>query len=156
MPPHRAHSALHDARAAAELLGPDYLAGLAAVALEDGVVTDEEHRDLDGVALLLGLPAAAVDEALATPRTGRERWQLRPGDLVVFTGATTPPREDRQRDAAAAGLAVGDSVTQENAPAGRRRPRLDVGRGPEGRQCQIPIVHPAAYQGMLAGLKATV
>jgi DNA polymerase-3 subunit epsilon len=123
MPPHRAHSALHDARAAAELLGPDYLAGLAAVALEDGVVTDEEHRDLDGVALLLGLPVAAVDEALAAPRTGRERWQLRPGDLVVFTGATTPPREDRQRDAAAAGLAVGDSVT--------RKTRLLVAAGPD-------------------------
>jgi DNA polymerase-3 subunit epsilon len=143
-------------RADVEHLHRDYLAGLAAVALEDGVVTDEEHRDLDGVALLLGLPTAAVDEALGAPRTGRERWRLRHGDLVVFTGATSPPREDRQRDAAAAGLAVGENVTRKTRLLVAADPDSMSGKAKKARQYQVPIVHPAAYQEMLAGLKANV
>jgi DNA polymerase-3 subunit epsilon len=47
-------------RADVEHLHRGYLSGLGAVALEDGVVTAEERNDLERVAVLLGLPTAAV------------------------------------------------------------------------------------------------
>lgn len=143
-------------RADVEHLHRGYLAGLAAVALEDGVVTTAERHDLDGVARLLGLPAEAVGEALSAPRTGRDRWQLQRGDLVVFTGAMTPPREDWQREAAAAGLTVGDNVTRKTRLVIAADPDSMSGKAKKARQYQVPIVHPVAYQGMLAGLNATV
>jgi hypothetical protein len=37
-----------------------------------------------------------------------------------------------------AGLAVGENVTRKNSPAGRRRPRLDVGQGQEGPSISDP------------------
>lgn len=148
------------ARADVEHLHRGYLAGLAAVALEDGVVTGEERHDLDRVAVLLGLPNAVVDEALAgareTPRASGDRWRLKPGDLVVFTGAMTPPREDWQAAAAAAGLAVGDNVTKRTRLLVAADPDSMSGKARKARQYAVPIVHPAAYQGMLAALGATV
>lgn len=90
------------ARVDVDHLHRQYLLGLATVALEDDVLTVAERQDLDAVAGLVGLPASAVDEALATAEAGRgasaRRWELQPGDLVVFTGG---------HDAAAGGLAAG-------------------------------------------------
>jgi DNA polymerase III subunit epsilon len=143
-------------RADVEHLHRGYLAGLAVVALEDGVVTAAERHDLDGVAVLLGLPTAAVDEALAAPAPARDQWQLHVGDLVVFTGATSPPREDWQREAVAAGLTVGDNVTRKTRLLIAADPDSMSGKAKKARQCGVPIVHPVAYQCMLAGLGATV
>jgi DNA polymerase-3 subunit epsilon len=81
---------------------------------------------------------------------------LRPGDLIVFTGAMTPPREDWQREAAAAGLTVGENVTKKTRLLVAADPDSMSGKAKKARQLQIPIVHPTAYQGMLAGLTATV
>jgi DNA polymerase-3 subunit epsilon len=143
-------------RADVEHLHRGYLAGLATVALEDGVVTTEERHDLDRVALLLGLPTAAVGEALAAPGEGRDLWRLQPGDLVVFTGAMTPSREDWQLEAAAAGLTVGDNVTRKTRLLIAADPDSMSGKAKKARQFGIPIVHPVAYQGMLAKPGATV
>jgi DNA polymerase-3 subunit epsilon len=143
-------------RADVEHLHRDYLAGLAAVAIEDGVVTAAERGDLDGVARLLGLPAAAVDAVLAAPRPGRDQWRLRPGDLVVFTGAMSPSREDWEREAVAAGLVVGDNVTKKTRLLIAADPDSMSGKAKKARHYRIPIVHPLAYQGILAGLGATV
>jgi DNA polymerase III subunit epsilon len=143
-------------RADVEQLHRGYLAGLAAVALEDGVVTAAERKDLDGVAELLGLPVEAVGEALVAPRTTRDRWQLRSGDLVVFTGAMTPPREDWQSEATSAGLTVGDAVTKKTRLLVAADPDSMWGKAKKARRYGIPIVHPVAYQEMLAGLSATV
>lgn len=129
-----------------------YLGELVAVALDDGVVTTDERRDLDGVALLLGLPASAVDDALrdADQTVRRERWRLRAGDQVVFTGAMIPPREDWQREALAAGLQVGDGVTKKTRLLVAADPDSMSGKAKKARQYGIPIVHPEAYRGMLS------
>jgi hypothetical protein len=55
-------------RADVEHLHRGYLAGPAAVALEEGVETREERHGLGQVAVLLGLPAVPDDEAPAAPR----------------------------------------------------------------------------------------
>ncbi len=85
----------------------DYLSALAGAALADGVVTPDERHELDLVADLLRLPRARVDLLLlagaAVPAEARERFRLRPGDLVVFTGEMDEGRdywEGRAREAA--------------------------------------------------------
>jgi DNA polymerase-3 subunit epsilon len=143
-------------RADVDHLHRGYLAGLASVALEDGVVSTDERRDLDAVAGLLGLGTGAVDEALAMPRTARNRWQLHAGDLVVFTGAMQPAREEWQAEAAAAGLVVGDNVTKNTRLQVAADPDSMSGKAKKARQYRIPIVHPLAYREMLAGLGAMV
>jgi DNA polymerase-3 subunit epsilon len=131
-----------------------YLAGLAAVALADGVLTPAERHDLAGVAALLGLPATAAGKALADAastraRPGRQFWQLRPGDVVVFAGEPEPDRAQWHAGAEAAGLVVGENVNKWT--------RLLVAADPESmadkaRQYGVPVVHPAAYRAMLETL----
>ena len=147
--------ALGLARVDAEILHRNYLAALAAVALEDGVLTADERRDLDGVAYLLGLSPGAVDEALAKaatapPRVPVQHRQLRAGDQVVFTGSMSPPREQWQREALAAGLIVGDNVTKKTRLLVAADPDSLSGKAKKARQYGIPIVHPSAYRDMLA------
>jgi DNA polymerase-3 subunit epsilon len=153
-----AADALDLARADVEYLHQQYLAGLAAIALTDGVLTAAERHDLDSVAFLVGLTPAAVDEALTeaakapTAANARERWQLRPGDMVVFTGAMVPEREIWQADASAAVLAVGHNVTKKTRLLIAADPDSLSGKAKRARQYGIPIVHPAAYRKMLGDL----
>ena len=67
-----------------------YLTELARVALEDGVVTQEEREDLQKVAQLLGLEDSDIDVALAEAPNQESpchigNFSLSPGDVVVFT-----------------------------------------------------------------------
>jgi DNA polymerase-3 subunit epsilon len=68
-----------------------YLRDLAAVAVADREVTDEERADLSMVAQLLGFPGGAVDAALDAARHQQaasalvSRRPLRPGMLVCFS-----------------------------------------------------------------------
>ena len=88
-----------------------YLTALAQAAWEDGVVTDVERQDLLEVATLLGLTQEDVEIALTATR-GRQqppRWgqfQLKPGDVVAFTGQMNGPRDDWERKAVSVGLNV--------------------------------------------------
>jgi DNA polymerase III subunit epsilon len=139
----------------------EYLLALAIAAMEDGVLTAAERDDLNQVATLLGLQNADVDRALAAaqsetqdaPRRRTERW-LRPGDVLVFTGAMQPPREDWQAEAVAAGLRVGDNVTKKTRLLVAADPDSASGKAKKARQYGIPIVHPTAYRDMLAALNA--
>jgi DNA polymerase-3 subunit epsilon len=151
-----AAEALDLARADVEHLHRQYLTSIAAIALDDGVLTAAERHDLDGLAFLVGLESSAVDDALraATQVSNhRESWQLRPGDLVVFTGSMVPERDVWQAEAAAAGLAVGDGVTKKTRLLIAADPDSLSGKAKKARQYGIPIVHPAAYQQMLDGLR---
>jgi DNA polymerase-3 subunit epsilon len=135
-----------------------YLTSLAAVAIEDGILTDAEVRDLRGVATLLGMTPADVDEALIrareTPQPARPPWQLNPGDMVVFTGSMTPAREIWEGDAISYGLAVGGNVTKRTRLVIAADPDSMSGKAKKARQYGIPIVDPTAYQDMLATLPA--
>lgn len=75
-----------------------YLQAVAAGALQDGVVTAEERRDLDQVAACLGLTPAEVSRYLAvegpTPSVRLDVIDLRPRDRVVIIGDTRRTRDD--------------------------------------------------------------
>ena len=134
-----------------------YLTGLATVALADGVLTPAERLDLAGVAALVGLPPTAVDKALAdAARTAagadRQFWQLRRGDLVVFTGTMEPAREQWQAEAEAAGLVVGEAVNKRTQLLVAADPDSMSGKAKKARQYGIPVVHPVAYRAMVEAL----
>ncbi|MGN9805508.1 exonuclease domain-containing protein [Micromonospora sp. L32] len=150
------------ARVDVEHLHRTYLASLAGIALEDGVLTPEERHDLDQVARLLGLQRSDVDQALSAaaadmPRQRRpDAWRLQPGDIVVFTGAMEPPRWEWEEEARAAGLQVGNTVTKKTRLLVAADPDTMSGKAKKAHQYAIPIVHPTAYQKLLAGLTAAV
>ena len=152
--------ALGLARVDVEHLHRGYLAGLAEVAATDGIVTTAERRDLNQVADLLGLPRSEVDNVVRTAMTDssrqqrhrRDQWNLKRGDLVVFTGAMRPPRSEWEEEASATGLLVGDSVTKKTRLLVAADPDSMSGKAKKARQYGIPIVHPTAYQQMLARL----
>ena len=134
-----------------------YLIGLASVALADGVLTPAERHDLDRIAALTGLPATAVDKALADAasaqaRPGRHFWQLRPGDVVVFTGMPDPDRAQWHAGAEAAGLVVGEGVNKRTRLLVAADPGSGSGHATKARQYGVPVVHPEAYRAMLAAL----
>ncbi|AGZ40237.1 exonuclease domain-containing protein [Actinoplanes friuliensis] len=136
-------------RADVQILHQRYLAGLASAALADRVVTPAEHKDLDSVAALLGLPATAVNRALEAARPSeRPVWQLASDDLVVFTGTMDPLREQWEARASAAGLRVGDNVTKKTRLLVAADPDSMSGKAKKARQYGIPIVHPAAFRSM--------
>ncbi|MEV6802739.1 exonuclease domain-containing protein [Micromonospora rifamycinica] len=150
------------ARVDVEHLHRTYLASLAEIALEDDILTDDERHDLDQVAVLLGLRRADVDEVLAASPTTvpgqrrRDRWQLQPGDLVVFTGAMEPPRGEWEEEARAVGLSVGSSVTKKTRLLVAADPDTMSGKAKKARQYGVPIVHPTAYHKLINGLVAAV
>lgn len=150
------------ARVDVDHLHRTYLAGLAAVALEDGIVTAAERHDLDQVAGLLGLQRSDVDHALTSGANDvlRQRqpnaWRLQAGDMVVFTGAMQPPRWEWEDQARAAGLQVGDSVTKKTRLLVAADPDSMSGKAKKARQYGVPIVHPTAYKRMLDGLAVPV
>ncbi|MFI7605879.1 hypothetical protein ACIBTV_12220 [Micromonospora sp. NPDC049366] len=63
-----------------------------------------------------------------------------------------PPRSWWEEDARAAGLHVGDNVTKKTRLLVAADPDSLSGKAKKGRQYDIPIVHPVAYQRMLADL----
>lgn len=144
------------ARADVQHLHTGYLINLAAVAIEDSILTDSELRDVHSVAALLGLNPTDVDKALTqaheTQTTARPHWRLRPGDAVVFTGSMTPAREIWEGNAVASGLTVSSNVTKRTRLLIAADPDSMSGKAKKARQYGIPIVHPTAYQDMLAAL----
>lgn len=154
-------------RATAARLHRDYLAGLAGEAVRDGVVTEDEVMDLVCVAELLGVTkddALAVVEAAcrgagiacAGAEAGRpapvERFALRPGDRVVFTGDMARPREDWVRAASAAGLVPWPSVTRAVALVVAADPDSLSGKARKAASYGIPIVTEQAFGRMLERL----
>ncbi|MFC8620408.1 exonuclease domain-containing protein [Micromonospora purpureochromogenes] len=146
------------ARVDVERLHRTYLASLAGITLEDGVLTPAERHDLDQVAGLLGLQHSDVDQALAAaatdiPRQRRpDAWRLQPGDNVVFTGAMEPPRWEWEEEAEAVGLQVGNTVTKKTRLLVAADPDTMSGKAKKAHHYGIPVVHPTAYKKLLAGL----
>ena len=108
----------------------DYLSALVRVALQDGVITEAERRDLNDVAQVLGHDAAHVDTLIASGGQGLtdrahanlDLQQATPlsGLSVCFTGESRSmldgaplSRASAQQLAAEAGLVVRKSVTRD-------------------------------------------
>jgi DNA polymerase-3 subunit epsilon len=149
-------------------LNTDYLASLAHVALADGQVTEDELRDLVAVAELLRLGAAAVRPALdqaqheimhqvesgqsatAVVEPAVSAFCLRPGDMVVFTGDMSRPREELVQMAAAAGLIPHPGVTQRVTVLVAADPDSLSGKARKAADYGIPIITETAFMRLLA------
>lgn len=140
----------------------EYLAELARLAWEDGVVTPCEHDDLRLTAELLGLTAADVEGMLATARVQDElldapspaaewsRFTLAPGDLVAFTGDMTLSREEWRSKAIDAGLTVPASgITKKTRLVVAADPDSLSGKARKARNYGIPIIKESAFAKML-------
>src|SRR5690606_30223141 len=129
-----------------------YLEALAAAALEDGVVTDEERADLVKVTALLSLDETHLDRALkraadgeATVRRGLGQFRLAPGDEVVFTGQLDAPRQVWEKRAADAGLKPAASVTKRTRLVVAADPDSQSGKARRARKIGIPIVDAGTF-----------
>lgn len=145
-----------------------YLRSLAQVALQDGVLSPSEHDDLHAVAALLDLDVLEVEDALAVANgspvrladavdsaEGREgpvveHFQLAPGDMVVFTGEMSVPREVWQDRAEAAGLVPHTAVTKKVRLVVAADPDSLSGKARKAVGYGIPIVTEEAFEGMLS------
>jgi DNA polymerase III subunit epsilon len=137
-----------------------YLSALARLALEDGVVTPTERAELDSVAIVLGLSAAAVEASLdsaAQPVTDVcdfGIFALKPGDAVVFTGdAPGMDRADLEYQARALGLRVTGAVSGKTSLVVAADPDSISGKARKARDLGVPIVDYVTYLGMLRNLK---
>ncbi len=134
-----------------------YLADLADAATE---VTASERADLAAVAALLGLPPAAVDEALAragaassVPRQPRPRWSLSIGDVVVFTGETAEPRQIWEDRARAAGLRVEEVVGGDTRVVVAADVDTMSVKARKAHAVGVPVIDPATFLQMVAAAR---
>ncbi|WP_214105686.1 exonuclease domain-containing protein [Acrocarpospora catenulata] len=139
-------------RADVERLHHDYLAALGAAARADGVVTERERREISLVAELLGLPPGTAAEALAASAGAvarRPRFELNPGDLVVFTGEMDGGRESWEERARHASYVPHPYVTKKVRLVIAADPDTLSGKARKARTYGIPIITPTAFAGML-------
>lgn len=137
-----------------------YLVALANAAWQDAVVTDDERKDLLDVADLLGLARQEVDIALWNAQNGNGArpalggFRLKPGDLVVFTGQMTCPRDQWERRAIDLGLRVnGKNVTNGTCLLVAADPDSQSGKADKARRYGIPIVTETAFAKLLNELE---
>ncbi len=126
-----------------------YLRAMAAVALQDGVVTEQEGRDLDQVAACLGLSPDEVSRSLAveSPKAtvSLGSINLRPGDRVVITGDTRRTRDEWIDRLLEAGLEHG-GVTKATRVLVAADPDSISGKANKARDYGIPIITEAAFE----------
>ncbi|GAA0442748.1 hypothetical protein Acor_79730 [Acrocarpospora corrugata] len=127
----------------------DYLKAVAHAALADGIVTPAERHELELVANLLRLPLTAIDDAMAAPRIDVPRYELRPGDLIVFTGEMDDGRESWERRARQASYLPHPNVTKKVRLVVAADPDTLSGKARKARAYGIPIVTPDAFARML-------
>lgn len=129
----------------------DYLRSVAVEALDDGVVTDAERRDLHSIADSLGMPRHEVAEALAWAAghagstVAASEFALRAGDRVVFTGVMDRGRDEWIATIVAAGLASG-GVTKSTRLVVSADPDSLSGKAAKARSYGIPIVTEEAFE----------
>lgn len=140
-----------------------YLQALARAAWEDGVVTDEERRDVEAVAVLLGLgpvDAARVlaEERIVTcelrPQVGGLR--LQPADVVVLTGTMTQGTREELADAArTAGLRVTSAVSRRTTVLVAADPDSLSGKARTARTHGVPIIGEDAFLRALEAMSVS-
>jgi DNA polymerase-3 subunit epsilon len=130
-----------------------YLDAMGSVALEDGIVTADERRDLTRVAECLGLGGDAVDRALRpheeTARIALSTLRLERGDRVVITGETRRAREEWISLLVGAGLEHG-GVTKATRVLVAADPDSFSGKAQKARGYGVPVVTEEAFERMFA------
>ena len=137
-----------------------YLSALSRLALEDGVLSSTERKDLELVARALGLSADDIDASLDHP-TARAAaapcavgsFRLKAGDVVVFTGEVRGiNRTDLEYQAQTLGLRVGQSVSRKTSLLVAADPDSISGKAQKAREVGIPIVDCASFLVMLGSV----
>ncbi|HEX5114196.1 MAG TPA: BRCT domain-containing protein [Pseudonocardiaceae bacterium] len=138
-----------------------YLRDLARAAWADQVVTDEEQRDIEAVAALLGLDKGLADTVLRDERSAATTpgrvvpsggLTLRPGDKVVLTGAMTRERDDIIAQATAAGIRVTTGLSKQTTVLVAADPDSLSGKAKRARALAVPVVSEEAFLEVLDGL----
>jgi DNA polymerase-3 subunit epsilon len=135
-----------------------YLTSLARAAWEDGIISELEHQDLDDVALLLGLPSSAVEQALDAGRTftGGDvpigTLRLSPGDRLCFTGEMSMPRSDLQGLALAAGLDVSAGVSKKTTMLVCADADSLSGKARKARDLGVTVISEPKFHQLLAAM----
>jgi DNA polymerase-3 subunit epsilon len=141
-----------------------YLRELARAVLADGLITDDERRDMDSVAMLLGLDdqivARVLDEEQATgARTSVVTvggLALRPGDKIVLTGTMRRARSEIQQRAADAGLRITSAVSKKTRVLVAADPDSLSGKAKDARACGVPVVGEDTFLGAIDALSVGV
>jgi DNA polymerase III subunit epsilon len=154
-------------REEAGALHREYLAGLASVAWADGVLDPAEVSDFLAVAAMLEVPALEARRILEPPATkssaatgttvvagetassASSRFTLRPGDLVVFTGAMDEPRDVWERRAGATGLVPHPVVTKKVRLVVAADPDSMSGKARKAESYGIPVVSESGFARIL-------
>lgn len=126
----------------------EHLGRLAAEAWADGVLTEDEMRDLCAAATYMGLETADVTTALDASRNAREtkvETFLQKGDRVVFTGEMNRAREAWIAEIVAAGLATG-GVTKSTRVLVSADPDSLSGKAATARRYGIPVIDERAFE----------
>lgn len=143
----------------------NYLLSLGAAALADGVVTDAERRDLNQVALLLGIDSQAIDEILESAYQKLSDDQTRSllpivargldefaGKQVCFTGeclcrlkGEAISRGMAAELATSRGMIVTESVTKKLDVLVVADPLTQSGKAKKARQYGIRIMHEPVF-----------
>lgn len=140
----------------------NFVRQLGLLAWADGVVTDDERMELEGVAESLGVDQSVVDEVLQGPGVVEpkvrqpevehdsctEKFALKVGDRVTFTGAMELPRETWETRAVEAGLTVG-GVTKKSKLLVAADPESRSGKARKALEIGVPIVNEAAFARLL-------
>lgn len=143
-------------------LHAEYLAAAQAEAVADGIVSDDERRELSQIATILDQPMPELSVSGAADRAPGELvrklrveggaeakatgavFTLVPGGRVVFTGTMSRPREVWARAIADAGFVTG-SVTKNCVVLVAEDPASQSGKAKTARAHGIPIVTEAEF-----------
>ena len=141
-----------------------YLRQLAHAVWEDGVLTDDERRDVDTVATLLAIDPDVTEAVLATTKhraaalaPAREEpalsvtgLTLHPGDTVVLTGQMQRGRAEITAQARAAGLRTTSSVSRKTTVVVAADPDSLSGKARDARSLGVPVVNEHTFLRVLA------
>lgn len=126
-----------------------YFQQLVDTACSDGILTDEEIKDLEKVITLLGLPQTLIDsvrdrpaefESNKRPPLGHQSAGIAPGSLVVLTGDMSQPRSDIEAKLSSAGYTPHRAITKKVALLVAADPDSLSGKAKKARDYGIPVV----------------
>jgi DNA polymerase-3 subunit epsilon len=141
-----------------------YLGALADAVWDDGVLTDDERRDVDTVATLLAIDPDTVNEILTASRSAPRPpvddgtalnatgLTLQRGDTVVLTGAMQRGRAEITAQARAAGLRMNSSVSRRTTVVVAADPDSLSGKARDARDLNVPVVNEHAFLRVLADM----